>query len=180
MSVIDKDILIAPWVGPTCYKNSLSIVVVSSNIDIIENISEALIEVHDRVNLRWKLAVLRCFNLEDIVRQSDVTGKMDIDFVIIAMDSSRISCIEWVKNVLDHVHPDLRIRRTVLVNASGLPINAMAVNTSEVICFCKENRLDMLNANALKKDETKSLAQRLLNYIEVSIGSKTGLPNINV
>ncbi|XP_045499730.1 uncharacterized protein LOC123697305 [Colias croceus] len=179
MSVIDN-VLIAPWVGPTCYRNSLTVVVVSSNVDIIENISEALIEVHDRVNLRWKLAVLRCFNLEDIARQSDVTGKMDIDFVIIAMDSSRISCIEWVKNVLDHVHPDLRIRRTVLVNASGLPVNAMAVNTSEVIYFCKENQLDMLNANALKKDETKSLARRLLNYIEVSIGSKTGLPNINV
>ncbi|XP_047534146.1 uncharacterized protein LOC125068851 [Vanessa atalanta] len=180
MSAIEEDCIIAPWVGPTCYKKSFTIVVLSSNGDIIENLSEAIIDVHTKGDFRWKLVVLRSFNLEDIVRQSDLTGKLAIDFVVIAIDTSRIFCIEWAKKVLEQVHPDLRIRRIVLVNASGLPVNAMAVNASEIITFCTENRLEMLNGNVSKSEDAQFVARRILKYVEVSVGVKTGIPNLNI
>lgn len=180
MSVMDEDIIIAPWVGPTCSKNVLTVVVLSTNVEIIEKISEALTEMHSKGSFKWKLIVLRSFNLEELVRQSDLTGKVAIDFVILAMDTSRIFCIEWTKKILGQVHPDLRVRRVVLVNASGLPVNAMAVNASDIITFTSEQKLDMLSGNVFFKNEAGLLARRLIKYMEVSVGVNTGIPNLNV
>lgn len=180
MSDYEENYIIAPWVGLACYKNSLTVAVLSSNGDIIESLSEAIIDVHTKGNYRWKLTVLRSFNLEEIVRQSDLTGRLAIDFVVIAIDTSRIFCIEWAKKVLEQVHPDLRIRRVILVNASNLPVNAMAVNASEVITFCSENRLEMLNGYVSKFEDAQFLARRLLKYLEVTLGLKTGIPNLNI
>ncbi|CAH2269211.1 uncharacterized protein LOC120631383 [Pararge aegeria] len=180
MSTIEENAIIAPWVGPTCCRNSLSVVVLSSNNNVIENISEALLDVHAMGDFRWKLVVLRSLCLEDIAKQSELTGKLSIDFVIVAVDTSRLFCIDWASKVLEQVHPDLRIRRVVLVNATDSPIHAMAVNTSEIITFCSENRLDMLTADVSKQEDANFLAQRLLKYIEVSLGVNTGIPNINI
>ncbi|CAD0197902.1 unnamed protein product [Chrysodeixis includens] len=180
MSMIRKDIVVAPWVGPTSCKNSLSVIVLSSNIDIIEKISEALTEVHKKGNFRWKLIVLRSFYLEEVVKQADLTGKIGIDFVIFAVDTSRIFCLEWAKNVIAQMHSDLKVRRAVLVNASGLPVNSMAINASELISFQNEVKLDIITANVFDPDNATFLARRLLKYIEVSVGVKTGLPNLNV
>ncbi|KAM3960260.1 uncharacterized protein ACR2FA_005737 [Aphomia sociella] len=180
MSTVEENTIIAPWVGPTCYRNNLSVIVLSSNIDIIEKISEALEEVHMKGNFRWKLILLRSFYLEEIVRQSDLTGKIAIDFVILAMDTSRIFCLDWTKKVLNQVHPDLRGRRSILVNASGLPANGMAINAGDLISFHTEQKLDMLTANVYKTEDAVFLARRLLKYMEVSLGIKTGIPNLNV
>ncbi|XP_072930361.1 uncharacterized protein [Epargyreus clarus] len=180
MSRMEDDFIIAPWVGPTCFKNSLSVAVLSPNVDIIEKISENLVEVHTKGNYRWKLIVLRSYSLEEIVIQSNMTGKMAIDFIVLGMDTSRLFCLEWAKKALEQVHPDLRSRRVVLVNASGLPVNAMAVSGSEVISFQTENKLDMLNANVFKEEEAGFLARKLLKYMEVSIGVLTGIPNLNI
>lgn len=180
MSIIRKDAVVAPWVGPTSCKNSLSVIVLSSNIDIIEKISEALTEVHKKGNFRWKLIVLRSFYLEEVVKQADLTGKIGIDFVILAVDTSRLFCLEWAKNVIAQMHSDLKVRRAVLVNASGLPVNAMAISASELISFQNDVKLDIITANVFDPDNATVLARRLLKYIEVSIGVKTGLPNLNV
>ncbi|XP_026730571.1 uncharacterized protein LOC113495811 [Trichoplusia ni] len=180
MSIIRKDAVVAPWVGPTSCKNSLSVIVLSSNIDIIEKISEALTEVHKKGNFRWKLIVLRSFYLEEVVKQADLTGKIGIDFVILAVDTSRLFCLEWAKNVIAQMHSDLKVRRAVLVNASGLPVNAMAISASELISFQNDVKLDIITANVFDPDNVTVLARRLLKYIEVSIGVKTGLPNLNV
>lgn len=178
--MIRKDVIVAPWVGSTSCKNSLSVIVLSSNIDIIEKISEALTEVHKKGNFRWKLIVLRSFYLEEVVKQADLTGKIGIDFVILAVDTSRIFCLEWAKNVIAQMHSDLKVRRAVLVNASGLPVNAMAISASELISFQNDVKLDIITANVFDPDNATVLARRLLKYIEVSIGVKTGLPNLNV
>ncbi|XP_045524338.1 uncharacterized protein LOC123714195 [Pieris brassicae] len=181
MSYIEEDnMLTAPWVGQTSYKNGLTIAVLAVNRDIVENISEALIHVHKKEDFQWKIIVLRCIDLERIISQSDITGRVGIDFMVIAIDLSTVFCIEWVKKMLDKVHPDLKMRRVVLVNPCGLSIDSMAVNTSDVLSFCKENKLEMINANIAKMDEAEYLAQRLLNYIGASIGYKTGIPNLNL
>ncbi|OWR41776.1 hypothetical protein KGM_202632 [Danaus plexippus plexippus] len=96
------------------------------------------------------------------------------------MDTSRIFCVEWARKMLEQVHPDLRIRRVVLLNTSGLPINTMAVNASEIISFTSENKLDLISGNISKPEDAKFLATRILKYIEVSIGIKTGIPNLNI
>lgn len=180
MSTIEENVIIAPWVGPTCCKNSLSVVVLSPNTVVIQSISEALLDVHAMGDFRWKLVVLRSLSLEDIVRQSDLTGKLSIDFVIIAVDTSGMFCIDWASRMLEQVHPDLRIRRVVLVNATNSPVHAMTVNSSEVMTFCSVNRLEMLTADVSKQEDANFLAQRLLKYIEVSVGINTGIPNINI
>uniref|UniRef100_A0A2A4JZE4 Uncharacterized protein n=1 Tax=Heliothis virescens TaxID=7102 RepID=A0A2A4JZE4_HELVI len=180
MSMIEEEVIVAPWVGPTSCKNALSVIVLSSSIDIIERISEALTEVHNKGKFQWKLVVLRSFHLEDVVRQSDLTGKIGIDFVILAIDTSRIFCLEWAKKVLAQVHSDLRIRRVVLVNAGGLPVNAMAVSASDLMNFQSEMKLDIITANVFEADNATFLARRLLKYVEVSVGVKTGIPNLNV
>lgn len=180
MSTIEENVIKAPWVGPTCYKNSLSVVVLSPNTVVIQNISEALLDVHAMGDFRWKLVVLRSLSLEDIVKQSNFTGKLSIDFVIIAVDTSRMFCIDWASRMLEQVHPDLRIRRVVLVNATNSPVHAMTVNSSELMTFCSENRLEMLTADVSKQEDANFLAQRLLKYIEVSVGVNTGIPNINI
>ncbi|CAH0727157.1 unnamed protein product, partial [Brenthis ino] len=180
MSSIEEDFITVPWVGFNSHKKCLSIAVLSTNGDFIENLSEALIHIHAKSNYRWKLIVLRSHSLEEIVRQAEITGKVAIDFIIIAMDTSRIFCIEWARKVLEQVHPDLRIRRVVMVNASGLPVNAMAVNASDIITFCSENRIEMLNANISKTDDAQFVSRRILKYIEVSVGSESGIPNLNI
>ncbi|CAG4951072.1 unnamed protein product [Parnassius apollo] len=180
MSDIDEEVIIAPWVGPMCCKNVLTIVVLSTNIEIIDRISDSLTEMHSKGAFKWKLIILRSFHLEELVRQSDLTGKVAIDFVILAMDTSRIFCIEWSKKMLGQVHPDLRIRRVILVNASGLPLNAMAVNACDILAFTTEQKLDMLSANVFQQREVMSLARRIIKYMEVSLGIKTGIPNLNL
>ncbi|XP_053608918.1 uncharacterized protein LOC128674430 [Plodia interpunctella] len=180
MSTTEEDTIIAPWVGPTCCRNSLTVIVLSSSVDIIEKIADALAEVHAKGNSRWKLIILRSFHLEEVVKQSYLTGKIAIDFVVLAMDTSRIFCLEWTKKVFGQIHPDLQTRRTMLVNASGLPANGMAVNAGDLISFQNELRLDMLSANVYKTEDAAFLARRLIKYMEVSLGLQTGIPNINV
>ncbi|XP_049875500.1 uncharacterized protein LOC126373383 [Pectinophora gossypiella] len=180
MSAVEENYIVAPWVGPTCCKNVLSVVVLSSNAEIIECISAALSEIHAKGNFRWKLVTLRSFHLEEVVRQSDLTGRIAIDFVVIGMDTSRIVCLDWTKKVIGQVHPDLRNRRVVLVNASGLPVNELAINADELISLQTELKVDMLTANVFKTDDALHLARRLLRYMEVSVGVKTGVPNLNV
>lgn len=180
MSNIEEELIIAPWVGPTSCRNSLTVIILSSNVDIIEKIAESLSDIHAKGNYRWKLIVLRSFHLEEVVRQSDLTGKIAIDFVIVAIDTSRIFCLEWTKKVLSQVHPDLLRRRVVLVNASGLPINSMAISAGDLISFQETSKIDLLTANVYKPDEALFLARKLLTYIEVSIGIKTGIPNLNI
>ncbi|XP_075976636.1 uncharacterized protein LOC142976915 [Anticarsia gemmatalis] len=180
MSMIEEEIVVAPWVGPTSCKNSLSAIVLSSNIDIIEKISEALTEVHNKGSFRWKLIVLRSFYLDEVVKQSDLTGKIGIDFVILAIDTSRIFCLEWARKVLAQVHSDLRTRRVVLVNASGLPVNAMAITAGELISFQTDMKVDIISANVFDPENATFLAHRLLKFMEVSVGVKTGIPNLNV
>lgn len=180
MSMIEEEIVVAPWVGPTSCKNSLSAIVLSSNIDIIEKLSEALTEAHNKRGLRWKLIVLRSFYLDEVVKQSDLTGKVGIDFVILAIDTSRIFCLEWAKKVLSQVHSDLRPRRVVLVNASGLPVNAMAITAGELINFQSEMKVEIISGNVFDVENVSFLANRLLKYMEVSVGVNTGIPNLNV
>ncbi|CAK1543219.1 unnamed protein product [Leptosia nina] len=179
MSYVDE-VNTVPWVAKTYCRNSLTIVVLSVDAHIVENISEALIDIHNKHNHHWKLSVLRCTELDNIIQQSDITGKIGIDFIVIALDTSRMFCIDWMKKSLEQVHPALRIRRVVFVNSSGLSANMTAVNGSELISFCKENNLDIMTANTSNRHEAEFLAQRLLNYIEVSIGNRTGIPNLNV
>lgn len=170
-----------PWISPTSCRNCLSLLVLSSNDVVINNISEALLDAHAMGDFRWKLVVLRSFSMEDVARNSAFTGlKPSIDFVIIAVDSSEMFCLDWASKMLEQVQPDLRIRRVVLVNATGSAVNSMVVNPSKIINFCTENRLDMLTADVTKQEDGHSLAQRLLRYIEVSYGINTGIPNINV
>nr|XP_021201615.2 uncharacterized protein LOC110384589 [Helicoverpa armigera] len=180
MSMMEEDFIVAPWVGPTSCKNRLSVVVTSTCGDIIERISEALTEVHKKGKFQWKLSVLRSFQLEDVVRQFDLTGKIGMDFVIVAIDTSRIFCLDWAKGVLSQVHSDLKVRRVVLVNAGGLPVNAMAISASDLMNFQSEMNLDIITANVFDADNATFLARRLLKYIEVSVGVKTGIPNLNV
>lgn len=180
MSFLEEDAVIAPWVGPMSAKNSLTAIVLSLNVEVIEKVSEALSEVHKKSRFRWKLVVLRSFHLEEVVKQSDLTGRVAIDFVIIALDTSRLFCLEWAKKELCQVHPDLRRRRVVLVNTSGLPVNAMAITAGELINFYTENNVDLLTADISNTENTTLLAQKLLKYMEVSIGVRTGIPNINV
>lgn len=180
MSAIEKNVVIVPWVGQLSFKNALSVIVVSQNIEIIQRISEALTEIHRKGDFRWKLIVLRSFNLGEVVKQVDLTGKIAIDFVIIAIDTSRMFCLEWAKGMLEQVHPDLRSRRVVLVNAFGLPVNAMGVSAEELITIQSDFKLDILSADVQNPDGATFLARRLLKYIEVSIGVHTGIPNINV
>ncbi|XP_023936367.2 uncharacterized protein LOC112044680 [Bicyclus anynana] len=179
MSTIEDD-LIVPWVGSTCYKNSLSVVVLSTNNTVIDNIAEALMNVHEMGDFSWKLVVLRSLCLKDITEQSQLTGKLSIDFIIIAVDSSRLFCLDWANDILKQVHPDLRICRVVLVNAMDSSIHDMAVNSSELVTFCSTQRLDMLTANVSKQKDVNFLARRLLKYIEVSFGVNTGIPNVNI
>ncbi|XP_030037556.1 uncharacterized protein LOC115453054 [Manduca sexta] len=180
MSTTDEEMIITPWIGPLSCKNTLTVIVLSLNVEIIERISEALTQVHKKGNYAWKLIVLRSLHLEDVVIQSDVTGRIAIDFVILAMDTSRLFCIEWAMKQLSRVHPDLRRRRVVLVNASSLPAHAMAVSAEALITFHTENNLDLLNSDVFKSEDAGFLARRLLKYLEVSVGVKTGIPNLNV
>ncbi|XP_022826860.1 uncharacterized protein LOC111356648 [Spodoptera litura] len=180
MSMVEEEVVVAPWVGPTSCKNTLSVIVLSFNNDIIEKLSKALTEVHDKGDYHWKLIVLKSFYLEEVVKRSDLTGKIGIDFVILAIDTSRLFCLKWARNALLQVNSDLKIRRVVLVNASGLPVNAMAISASDLINFQNEMKLDILTANVFDPENATFLARRLLKYIEVSIGVKTGIPNLNV
>lgn len=180
MSIIENVVRIATWVGPTCYQKTLCVTVLSSNMDITEKICAALTEVHTKGNWHWKLMVMKSFLLEDVNTQSNVTGRPAIDFVVVAMDTSKMVCLDWTKKAVCQVHPDLRMRRTVLVNASGLPINSMAVNPDELISLQTDLKMDMLTANVFKPDDAVFLARRLLKYMEVSIGLNTGIPNLNV
>ncbi|CAK1582622.1 unnamed protein product [Parnassius mnemosyne] len=180
MSIIDENLIIAEWAGPMCCKKVLTIVVLSTNVEIIERISDSLTEMHSKGEFEWKLIILRSFNLEELVRQSHLTGKVAFDFVVLAMDTSRIFCIEWTKKILGQVHPDLRKRRVVLVNATGLPVNAMAVNACDIIALTTEEKLDMLSFNVFKQKEAMLLARRIMRYMEASIDNKTGIPNLNV
>ncbi|XP_068630332.1 uncharacterized protein [Battus philenor] len=168
------------WAGPNSIRNVLTVVVISTNADVVEKISDALVEMHNNGSFKWKLITLRSFDLDDIATQTHLTGKVAIDFIVLAMDTKSLFCIEWTENVLSQVHPDLRSRRVVLVNAGGQPVNAMAVNASDVITFAMENKLDMLNANVFNQNEALLLAQRILRYMEVTIGVNTGIPNINI
>lgn len=179
MSVNGEDVDKVPWVGPLSCKNTLSVIVLSLNVEIIERISEALTEIHGKGDFQWKLIVLRSFHLDDVVKQAAITGKMAIDFVILAIDTSRMFCLEWTKSILNQVHPDLRTRRVVLVNAGGLPANAMAVSAGELMTLQSDFKVDILSANVLS-DEATFLARRLLKYMEVSMGVHTGIPNLNV
>lgn len=172
--------VVAPWVGPTSFRNTLSVIVLSSNINIIEKISEALREVHNKGNYRWKLILLKSFCLNEVVKQSDLTGKIGIDFVILGLDTSTMFCLEWTQKVLAEAHPDLKLRRMLLVNASGLPINAMAINASDLINLQTETKLDIISANVFDTDNATFLARRLLKYIETSVGVTTGIPNLNI
>ncbi|KOB78784.1 Uncharacterized protein OBRU01_01765 [Operophtera brumata] len=180
MSAIEENVVIVPWVGPLSYKNTLSVIVVSQNVEIIQRIAEGLSEVHRKGDRRWKLIVLRSFHLDEVVKQASVTGLIAIDFVIIAIDTSRMFCLEWAKSMLNQVHPDLRSRRVVLVNAYGLPVNAMGVSAEELIAIQSDFKLDILTADVQNSDGATYLARRLLKYLEVSIGVHTGIPNINV
>ncbi|XP_028169323.1 uncharacterized protein LOC114359225 [Ostrinia furnacalis] len=180
MSNIEEELIIAPWVGPGSCRKLLTIIILSSNVEIIERIEEALSEIHSKGNFRWKLLILRSFHLEEVVRQSDLTGKIAIDFVVIAMDTSSLFCLEWTKKVLSQVHPDLLARRVVLVNASGLPINSMATNAGDLLSFQADSKIDLMTANVYKPEEARFLARKLLKYVEVSIGIKTGIPNLNI
>lgn len=179
MSDNEEDFVIVPWVGPLSCKNTLSVIVLSLNVEIIERISEALTEIHGQGDYQWKLIVLRSSYLDDVVKQSGLTGKIAIDFVILAIDTSRMFCLEWAKSTMNQVHPDLRTRRVVLVNAGGVPVNAMAVSAGDLMTFQSDFKVDILTANVLS-DEAKFLARRLLKYMEVSIGVHTGIPNLNV
>ncbi|XP_026752638.2 uncharacterized protein LOC113512882 [Galleria mellonella] len=179
MSTVEEDTVIAPWVGPTSCRNRLTVLILSTNVKIIEKISQALEEIHAKGNFRWKLIILQSFYLEEIVRQSDLTGKISIDFIVLGMDT-RIFCLEWTKKALNQIHPDLRSRRSILVNASGLPVNGMAISTEDLLTFQTESKLDMLTSNVYKSEEALFLARRLLKYMEVSLGIKTGIPNLNV
>lgn len=172
--------VIVPWIGTTTSKNSFTVVVLSSCHKIIENISEALSDVHSKGSYKWKLNVLRSFNLEALLKQAPLTGKIAIDFIVIAMDTSNVLCLEMTKDILKQVHPDLRSRRVVLVNAGKLPPNSMAISAGELISFSTDVELDLLNANVFIKDEALFLAQRLFKYIEVTVGVTTGIPNINI
>lgn len=180
MSTIDEDMIMVPWVGPMSVKNSLTVIVLSQNVEIIERIANALTEVHSKGAFRWKLIVLQSVHLEEVERQSDITGRIALDFVIVAIDTSRMFSLEWTKSQVKQVHPDLRCRRVVLVNAGGLPMNAMALNAGDLVTFQHDYKLEMLTGDVMKSEDAEFLARRLLRYMEVSVGLKTGFPNLNV
>lgn len=179
MSTIDEDTVLVPWVGPLSSKNTITVIVVSTNADIINSIANSLTEVHKKGNHRWKLVVLRSYALDAVVRESDLTGRLAIDFVVLAMETTRMYCLEWGKSVLAQIHPDLRRRRVILVNTGGLP-DEMAVSPGELISFQKEHNLDLITAERLNLEGGVFLARRLLRYLEASIGLFTGIPNLNV
>lgn len=179
MSEFEEDIVLVPWVGPNSHKNTLTVIVLSLNIEIVDRISEALIEVHKNGNYSWKLIVLRSFHLDDVAKQSNVTGGIALDLIIVAIDTSRLFCLDWAKQQLLQVDPDLRRRRVVLINAGGLPVKAMAISPDELISFQSDSKLDMFTADVIN-DNPNFLARRLLKYIEVSVGVNTGIPNLNI
>lgn len=137
-------------------------------------------EVHSKGSHRWKLVILRASDLEVVVKQTKVTGNVSIDFVVLALDTRRSYCIEWAKKVLMQVHPDLRRRRVVLVNASGLPANSMSVDVGELLSLQDEFNIELLTADVFRIDDGAFLARRLLKYLEVTVGTNTGIPGLNV
>ncbi|KAJ0175998.1 hypothetical protein K1T71_008172 [Dendrolimus kikuchii] len=177
---VDDKAVVVPWIGSTSSKNLFTLVVISSCPKIIENISEALSDVHSKGSYKWKMNVLRSFNLEALLKQAPHTGKIAIDFIVMALDTSNILCLEITKDIVKQVHPDLRSRRVVLVNAGRLPPNSMAISAGELISFSADVGLNLLNANVFIREEAEFLAQRLFRYMEVTIGVKTGIPNINI
>ncbi|KAG7301962.1 hypothetical protein JYU34_013406 [Plutella xylostella] len=181
MSTIEsEDLVVAPWVGPTCCKNCYSFVVLSFNYDMIDKISSALTEAHSKGSHRWKLILLRANNLEKLVRMMRRTENVALDFIIIALDTTKVFVLEWAKQVLLQVHPDLRRRRVILVNGSGLPVYSMAIEAEELLSLQDDFNLDMVSANVFNNEDATYLAQRLLKYFEVSVGAATGIPNLNI
>ncbi|KAI5643329.1 hypothetical protein NE865_04747 [Phthorimaea operculella] len=182
MSSVEEGYAVAPWVGPASCKNVLSVVVLGPNADIIGKLAAALTEVHAKGNFRWKLITLRSYSLEEVVRQSDLTGPVAIDFVIIGIDSKTLqanSGLPWIEKTVSQVHPDLRSRRVVLVNTSYQQCS-FSVPTEELLAIQSELKLDMLHANVNNKSDVECVARRLLRYMEVSLGTRTGMPNLNV
>lgn len=180
ISTMNEDIVVVPWVGPMSCTNALTVIVLSQNVEIIEKIANALTEVHSKGSFRWKLIVLQSLYLDEVERQSDLTGRIAIDFVIVAIDTTRMFCLEWAKNQVKQVHLDLRSRRVIVVNAGGLPMSSMALDIGELVTFQNDNKLDMLTADVMKTDDALFLAQKLIRYLEVSVGVKTGFPNLNI
>lgn len=180
MSFNNEDVIPVPWVGPLSSKNTLTIVVLSETVEIIEKLVYALTEVHSKGTFDWKLAVLQSIYLEEVVIQSELTGRIAIDFVIVAVDTGRMFCLDWTKKQVSQIDPDLRSRRVVLVNAGALPMNAMAGNLGKLMTFKNENKLDLITGDVMNPKDAVFLARRLFKYMEVSIGVKTGYPNLNV
>lgn len=171
--VIEEPVKVVPWLGSTSYDNSFSIVVISKNIQIIECINEALLEVHSKGNHSWKLLTFPCTDLSEIKGYA-------IDFVVIAIDTNDHTSVNWAKTILELVHPDLARRRIVLVNARGVCSYDMGIDAEELLELQDEKHLDLLSANVLKCKEVHILARRLLTYLEVFHGVNTGIPNFNI
>lgn len=176
----NETIVIAPWIGPMSCKNAFTVAVLSTNDDINQNICKALKEVHSEGNFKWKLVSLSAPNLNTVVEKTKFTGNIAIDFIVLALDTTRVFCIEWVRGILAEVHPDLRKRRVIIVNASGIPINNMAVDASEILSLQDDYDIDLLTSNVSKPKDAMHLAQRIIGYFEAIVGIKTGFSNLNL
>ena len=165
---------------PTSSIKLLSVLLLSTSDEINKKISEALKKVHDNGDFRWKLFVVELYKVEDLVKEPRLVGNIDIDFVIFAIDTNNKCCLEWAKKELAQVHSDLKLRRVLLVNGCGLPANAMAISAGELIDFTNEMNLDMITTNVFDANNAFYLARWLLKYIEVCVGVKTGVPNLNI
>lgn len=167
---------VLPWIGPSCSRHHFSILVVSPNKLYTEFLSKALYDVHLELNNRWQLSVHTSNDVTCILEQLGKIGPISIDFVVICMDTSKIQCIQWTKEILTQCDSDLRPGRTVLVNGSGLPTLEMAVPFDQITAIKREYKLQLLNGNLLIKSDIVHTARRVHIIIKTVMGLKTGLP----
>lgn len=179
-SMVEEENPVIPWVGLTCYKKIISVLLISSDFEILDRINNALLEMQSKSDYPWKLQTTLCKNISDVIKDISITGNIAIDFIVMALDTSKAFCLEWTKLKLEEVHPDLLRRRVVLVNASGLPIYEMATDPDSLLKLQEEMDLDLFNANVFDYEDAIFLARRLLTYFGVVLGVKTGIPNLYI
>lgn len=171
---------ITPWYGATSCKNVVTVVLMSPDLEILDKINHAMVDVHTKGGYAWSLRTIRCRSLSDIQRDRYITGNVGMDFVLLALDTTKVFCLEWARQRLEEVHPDMIRYRVVLAASSGVPILEMAVQAEALFDLQRDFNIHMFNANIHKYDEAVFLVTRLLTYFNGIIGMKTGMPNLTI
>lgn len=156
----------------------MSVLILSTNIDFLETIAKSLNDAHFEQGHSWRLLIHKSISMNDVIFHSSRTGTVSIDFVVIAFDSSKTICLDWTKKAIRQCHPDLRLGRILLVNATGAPGCMMNVNADEFLELKKHYGLKLLNANVKNLRESVHLGSRIMVVLETVIGFGTGIPNL--